>query len=187
MHDEVTAPADVVGILLAAGRGRRMGQTKQLMPWPPDSASGTVVEAAFDCIATHCTSMIVVTGHDAEAVAHALRPRAFEQVRSDPDVDLMKSIALGLQHAQHVAPQHHVVLPPQTIVLTVVPANGTWLSFTLSRKKYGPFPNGSAARSASGRTRSRASARTVPVFISRPIKNCLFGLPTQRAPMPDRA
>jgi len=91
-----------VGVLLAAGRARRMGRTKQLLPWPgasPASTQSTVVGASFDLIAPECRSMITVLGHDADDVARALEPRAFHSAHSDPDADLMASIRRGLECA----------------------------------------------------------------------------------------
>src|SRR5262245_14196111 len=82
-----------VGVLLAAGRGKRMGRLKQLLPWPPGaSADGrTVVAASFDTIAPHCDEMIVVVGAEAEAVASALVPRRLRMVQADPDAEMFQS------------------------------------------------------------------------------------------------
>lgn len=90
----------IVGVLVAAGRGRRMGTTKQLLPWPPNSPVGkTVIESAFDAIAPFCERMIVVFGHEAEAVSRALGSRRYIKVCSDPDAEMFDSIKAGLCHA----------------------------------------------------------------------------------------
>lgn len=85
----------ISGIILAAGRGRRMGQTKQLVLWH----SQPLVAAAFDAIAPVCDEMIVVLGHQADEVAAALLPRHFLRVNSDPDAQMFESIKVGLQAA----------------------------------------------------------------------------------------
>lgn len=87
----MTAP---VGLLLAAGRGRRFGSTKQLALTP----SGLpLVASAFDTIESACTAMIVVTGHDREAVIAALGERVFTSVEADPDAPMVESIRAGLR------------------------------------------------------------------------------------------
>ncbi len=116
-----------IGVLLAAGRGSRMGRTKQLMPWPPNgdekkhigessisatSQPATVVETSFDLIAPHCAQMIVVFGHDAVAIVEVLQPRTFTAVISDPDSEMMHSIRLGLVEAQRQSLGSAVLLHP---------------------------------------------------------------------------
>jgi molybdenum cofactor cytidylyltransferase len=104
-----------IGIVLAAGRGRRMGRTKQLMPWPaasPASARGTVVTSAFDAIAPICASMIVVVGHEAGAVIASLAPRAFGVVPADADAEMLESIRAGIAAALARSPEASVVIHP---------------------------------------------------------------------------
>lgn len=91
-------PKPLIGILLAAGRARRMGQTKQLLPWPPESPT-PLVGAAFDAVSPICTNMIVALGHDSPAVAGALAPRTFIGAESDPDAPMLESIRAGLAAA----------------------------------------------------------------------------------------
>lgn len=58
----------LVAVVLAAGRGRRMGQTKQLLPW----GNSTVVAATLrQALASQADEIMLVTGHDSEAVAGA--------------------------------------------------------------------------------------------------------------------
>ena len=110
----------ITGVLLAAGRGSRMGETKQLLPW----GDGTVVEASFDAIANHCNNMVVVRGADQERIVEALGSREFECVESDPDAELLASIKLGLSKANgdvllHLA-DHPVV--PREVISTILSA-----------------------------------------------------------------
>lgn len=102
-----------VGILLAAGRGRRMGQTKQLLPWPPGSEGcGCIVTAAYDTLADVCDRMVVVLGHDRDAVADALRPRDFTTALSDPDQPMFASLVAGFAAAGHLSPDAIVLVHP---------------------------------------------------------------------------
>ena len=112
-----------VGLLLAAGRGKRMGeQTKQLLPWPAGSDQ-TMIEASFDLLAPFCAAMFVVLDHHADAITAALAPRTFSRVDGDGDAPMFDSIRDGLKAiaaahsdaavllhpADHPAPQHATV------------------------------------------------------------------------------
>lgn len=103
MNQVSTSDPHIMGVLLAAGRGRRMRATKQLLPWPPDTDveqfPSTVIESAFDAIAPQCREMIVVLGHEAEAVTAALEGREFIPVHADPDAEMFESIKVGLRRA----------------------------------------------------------------------------------------
>jgi CTP:molybdopterin cytidylyltransferase MocA len=88
-----------IGILLAAGRGRRMGGNKQFHVVKTADGEKPLVAAAFDTIVPVCETMFVVLGHRAEEVAAALGERKFEIVLSDPDAPMFESICLGLQAA----------------------------------------------------------------------------------------
>jgi molybdenum cofactor cytidylyltransferase len=104
----------ITGVLLAAGRGSRMGETKQLLPWE----DGTVVEASFDAIAPYCDSMVVVVGADQKRVVETLGSRDFTVVESDPDAEQLTSIKLGLAVAKGDVLLHladHPVVPPEVV------------------------------------------------------------------------
>ena len=101
-----------IGILLAAGRGRRMGRTKQLIDWPTAEGTKPLVAAAYDAVRPICDEMVVVTGHEAEAVAAALAVRPFHRVDSDPDAPMFESIRTGLERAFSLDPIATVVLQP---------------------------------------------------------------------------
>jgi molybdenum cofactor cytidylyltransferase len=87
------------GLLLAAGRGRRMGGNKQFHLVQTSTGEKPLVAAAFDTIAGVCASMFVVLGHRAEEVAGALGDREFETVIVDPDAPMFNSIQAGLRAA----------------------------------------------------------------------------------------
>ncbi len=103
------AAATTAGVLLAAGRGRRMGRLKQLLPW----VDSTVVAAAFDGLSPYCgAGMVVVVGDDAEQVVEALQPRALLQVRSDSAREQIHSARLGLRRAVELPGVRFVLLHP---------------------------------------------------------------------------
>jgi molybdenum cofactor cytidylyltransferase len=101
-----------IGVILAAGRGSRMGCTKQLVPWPAREGSKPLVSAAYDAIRPICDAVIVVLGHDAAAVAAALGDRPFHRAQSDPDAPMFESIRAGLAAARGIDPGATVVLQP---------------------------------------------------------------------------
>ena len=101
-----------IGLILAAGRGRRMGGSKQLVMWRSATGPKPLVVAAFDAICPICTDMIVVVGHEAEAVKDALGDCTFRYVECDPDAPMFESIRTGLQAARELNPAATVVIQP---------------------------------------------------------------------------
>ncbi len=101
-----------IGILLAAGRGRRMGRTKQLLTWPAKDGEKQLVAAAYDAIRPICDVVIVVLGHEADKVAAALAKRAFHRAESDPDAPMFESIRAGIVEALDLDSTAILVLHP---------------------------------------------------------------------------
>lgn len=99
-------------MILAAGRGRRMGGAKQIAVRTTAEGAKPLVAAAYDAIRGICQEMIVVLGHDAEAVAAALGDRRFQTVCSDPDAPMFASIRAGIVAARKIDPAAIVVLQP---------------------------------------------------------------------------
>ena len=63
----------VAGIVLAAGEGRRMGRTKQLLPF----RGQTILECVLDsALASSLQRVIVVLGHQTDALESLLKGRA---------------------------------------------------------------------------------------------------------------
>jgi molybdenum cofactor cytidylyltransferase len=102
----------LIGVLLAAGRSRRMGRLKQLLPWPPVDGERPLVAAAFDAIAPACCAMVVVVGHEAESVLAALGDRTFQSVRVSSDAEMIASVKAGLSTALAIHPTADVLLHP---------------------------------------------------------------------------
>lgn len=103
---------DRIGVILAAGRGRRMGGIKQLAAWTTAGGAKPLIAAAYDAIQPICNDMIVVLGHEADAIAAALGDRPSHRVRSDPDAPMYESIRAGLRAAQSIDPNATIVLQP---------------------------------------------------------------------------
>jgi molybdenum cofactor cytidylyltransferase len=101
-----------IGVILAAGRGGRMGGKKQLTPWPGADGSKPLVVASYDAIHSICDDMVVVVGHIADSVVEALGDRAFHRAESDPDAPMFESIRAGLRAALLVDASATVVLQP---------------------------------------------------------------------------
>lgn len=101
-----------VGVILAAGRGGRMGGRKQLTEWLSPEGAKPLVAAAYDAIRPICDEMVVVLGHLAEAVAAALGDRPFHRAESDPDAPMYESIRAGLCVAMGLDADGCVVLQP---------------------------------------------------------------------------
>lgn len=101
-----------VGLVLAAGRSRRMGRPKQLLPWPAPDGDSTVVASAFDSIAWACSHMLVTLGGDAGPIRAALRGRSFESIECDADAPMFESIRAGLARSRVIDPEAPVLLLP---------------------------------------------------------------------------
>lgn len=101
-----------LGLLLAAGRGRRLGGTKQLLAVATPTGLKPLVAASFDAIAPACASMVVVLGHEQERIAAALGPREYAGVRADPDAPMFESVRAGLSRCRELAPGAPVLLHP---------------------------------------------------------------------------
>jgi len=101
-----------IGVILAAGRGGRMGGKKQLTPWPAADGAKPLVASAYDAIRPICDEMIVVLGHIADSVVAALGNRSFHRADSDPDAPMYESIRAGLRAALRVDENATVVLQP---------------------------------------------------------------------------
>ena len=89
-----------------------MGRTKQLIEWRSAGGPKPLVAAAYDTVHTVCDEMVVVLGHDADAVATALGSRAYHSATSDPEAPMFESIREGLCAACSIDAGATVVLQP---------------------------------------------------------------------------
>jgi molybdenum cofactor cytidylyltransferase len=89
-----------------------MGGTKQLALWTTTAGTKPLVAAAYDAIRPICDEMVVVLGHESDAVAAAIGERKFYRVDADPDAAMFDSIRAGLRAAQSIDRDASVVLQP---------------------------------------------------------------------------
>lgn len=111
----MTAPGPPIGVLLAAGRSRRMGRPKLLLPWPAPDGPRAVIAAAFDAIAGVCREMVVVGPADDEtlgaALVAALDERRFRQAIPEGD-EMIDSVRAGLLAARAIDHDADALLQP---------------------------------------------------------------------------
>jgi molybdenum cofactor cytidylyltransferase len=101
-----------IGVILAAGRGRRMGRTKQLIEVPTAGGPKPLVSAAYDAICTICDEMVVVLGQEADSVTAALVDRRFHRAVSNPDAPMFESVRAGVAAARDIDSTATIVLQP---------------------------------------------------------------------------
>jgi len=111
---------DVAAILLAAGRSRRMGEFKPLLPFGDQTVNESCVKNL--CAAGIDEAIVVVVGHRADDVREQLK--GFDvgfAYNPDPDSEMSVSIAVGVEKiSPHVkailiALVDHPAVPPSVI------------------------------------------------------------------------
>ena len=104
----------ISAILLAAGRSRRMGAFKPLLPF----GNLTVVESCVDYLQRGgIERIIVVVGHRGKEVQHELRHRTvFFAVNDDPSSPMAVSIARGVERVPPTADAVLIALSDQPAV-----------------------------------------------------------------------
>jgi len=101
----------LVGVLLAAGKGTRMGRTKQLIELPGEKGQPQPLVAwAFDSIAAACHAMVVVLDADQDRVIESLGQRSFSVVAAPGTRQMSESVLAGLQVAHANWPGDSVLL-----------------------------------------------------------------------------
>jgi molybdenum cofactor cytidylyltransferase len=112
---------DVAAIILAAGRSRRMGKFKPLLPF----GNQTVIESCVSNFRTaNVAEIVVVLGRSAEAVREQLSAASVAFVTNpNPDSEMSASIGLGVNaltdmaRAVLITPVDHPAIHPETIGL----------------------------------------------------------------------
>lgn len=113
----------VAAILLAAGRSRRMGAFKPLLPF----GGSTVIECCINNLrAADIKDIIVVAGHRADDIREQLKDLDLSiVVNPDPDSEMSVSIAYGVKQvpgdakAAIVALVDHPAVPPGVIKILI--------------------------------------------------------------------
>ena len=86
----------IYGLVLAAGMARRMGSTKQLLPFGDRTVLQTVVDTLHGA---DLAGVVVVLGHDADAVRESLRGRSVLCCVNDAYREgMFSSVLCGLRH-----------------------------------------------------------------------------------------
>jgi molybdenum cofactor cytidylyltransferase len=112
---------DVAAIILAAGRSRRMGKFKPLLPF----GNQTVIESCVSNLrAANVAEIVIVVGHRAEDVRDQLKLASVAFVTNpNPDSEMSASIVLGVDaltdmaRAGLITPVDHPAIHPETIAL----------------------------------------------------------------------
>ena len=109
----------LVAIVLAAGRGRRMGQTKQLLPWGDATVVATTLRQA---LASQADQVVLVTGHEAAAVAAAAAGLKIT-VQHNPDYEageMLSSLQLAVRQLPAGTRAILVLLADQPFIPTAI-------------------------------------------------------------------
>jgi len=114
---------EIAAILLAAGRSRRMGAFKPLLPF----GETTVIESCLNNLRTAgIESIVVVVGHRAEEVRAQLRNLNITfALNPDPDSEMSASIARGVElinwnaKALLISLVDHPAVPSDVITLLI--------------------------------------------------------------------
>jgi molybdenum cofactor cytidylyltransferase len=112
---------EIAAILLAAGRSRRMGAFKPLLPF----GNSTVIECCIDSLLTAgIENIVVVIGHRGEEIQAQLRNRNLTfAFNPDPESEMSSSIACGVEltskdsKALLITPVDHPAVPPEVVTL----------------------------------------------------------------------
>jgi len=113
-------------IILAAGRSRRMGRPKLLLPFAGSTAIARVVDA-FLGVPIDLTLVVIRPGDQQIRAALGARPISFAE-NPDPQGDMLSSVRCGLR-----------ALPPAAKVIFVSPADQPSLEPALIREMLAAF------------------------------------------------
>lgn len=107
----------IAGIVLAAGRGERIGQPKAWLR--TDREGQCFLGRACDLLAAAGASPIVcVIAHGGEDRVRQAAPEAVVVVNQNPEAGQLSSLQLGLRAAADFAPEAAVVLPVDVPLVT---------------------------------------------------------------------
>jgi molybdenum cofactor cytidylyltransferase len=118
---------EIAAILLAAGRSRRMGAFKPLLPF----GDTTVIESCLNNLhAAGIENIVVVVGHRAEEVKAQLKNRNVRfALNPDRDSEMSASIACGVElisdsaKALLISLVDHPAVPPEIVTLLITEWN----------------------------------------------------------------
>lgn len=156
----------VTAVVLAAGQGSRMGQTKQLLPWGETTVLGQTLRhvkesAVFDTL--------LVSGHEAEAVEAVAAEHQVQAIRNTQYVEgeLLSSLQTAVRH-----------LPPEMAAVLVMLADQPMVEPATIDEILGAFWQGKGELVAPVYQGQRGN----PVLIGRRYFEALLALPVGAAP-----
>ena len=156
----------ITAIILAAGQGRRFGQTKQLMPWGETTILGATLAQIQQ---SQVDDILVVTGHDAAAVtliASAYHLPTLHHPHSEVG-EILSSLKTGIQ-----------TLPATVAAALVILADQPFIPPTVINQLITSFKAGTGQLIAPTYQGQRGN----PVLIGRPFFAEMLALPPQAAP-----
>jgi molybdenum cofactor cytidylyltransferase len=109
----------VTAVVLAAGESKRMGQTKQLLPWGDTTVLGQVLQ---NLKASSVHDIVVVSGHEAEAVETVVQTEdvhAFRNTRYASG-EMLSSLQTAVRHLPDNIDAVLVVLADQPLVWSAI-------------------------------------------------------------------
>lgn len=104
----------ITGIILAAGESKRMGKTKQLLPYE----KATLLEKVIDnVLASNIQEVIVVLGHDAGRIKEVLREKPVKiALNAEYHLGMASSLKAGLIHMHRDSQGFLVILGDQPLI-----------------------------------------------------------------------
>lgn len=105
----------ITAIILAAGQGRRFGQTKQLMPWGETTILGATITQVKQ---SQVDEILVVTGHDTAAITTIASAYHIPTVHN-PNYktgELLSSLKTGVQTLANTVTAVIVILADQPFI-----------------------------------------------------------------------
>ncbi len=156
----------ITAIILAAGQGRRFGQTKQLMPWGETTILGATLAQIQQ---SQVDDILVVTGHDAAAVTLIASAHHLPTIHNPhyEAGEILSSLKTGIQ-----------TLPATVAAALVILADQPFIPPTVIDQLITHFKAGNGQLIAPTYHGQRGN----PVLIGRPFFAELLALPPQAAP-----
>jgi molybdenum cofactor cytidylyltransferase len=118
---ERNARAAPAAVILAAGASSRMGSPKALLRMPGPGEPETFLDRLIASLGAHCAPVIVVLGHDAEAIRAGARRPALFVLNEDYAAGQLSSLQCGLRAAPAASggamftPVDHALVAERTI------------------------------------------------------------------------
>ncbi len=156
----------ITAVVLAAGESKRMGQTKQLLPWGNTTILGQVLQ---NLKASSVHDILVISGHDTEAVETVAQTEQVHTLRNTQYAsgEMLSSLQTAVRH-----------LPSSTDAILVMLADQPLVTSATINQLLTAYRQGKGDIIAPVYNGQRGN----PVLISRRFFTDLLALPTGSAP-----